>query len=403
MGVHAKQPGQPLVVALFANELPELGEDLRVAGDRPFGGVQMATLALAHALARAGTFVHVFASAPQAGTLEGERGRLQVHLARPRAKVGEAPFAPGLFRAARPDPAPTVVLAQMGSQPAPWAAMVCARRWKVPLVVTHHGDYVSGFGSPLRRLAVAAQTRHLGPRILRRAAAVIALSHAVVDASPLLAPVLAKVHVIPNGIDPVPLQPGRGREALRRELGIPPGAPVALFVGALNPIKGVDVLLAAWAEVARSLPDAHLLVLGDGPYRHEYEAQATALGLAGRVRFAGFVHKGKGDHYAASDILVLPSRSETFPLVVLEAGACGLPVVASDLPQLRAMVGPDNGILVPPGDAAALAQALVGVLADAALRARLGAANHQRSAGQTWDAVAQRTLEVLRGTVGASP
>jgi glycosyltransferase involved in cell wall biosynthesis len=391
--------GPALRIALFSNTLPPLDARGEVETGRPYGGVEMAAWCLAHALERAGHAVDLHSSAPAARRLE--RGRLTVHLHPARFRVGQAPAAPSLFRAPLRGPRPDVVLALMGDQPAPWAAMRCARTWKVPLVVTYHGDWVGGFGSPLRRLGVWYQTRRLAPRILRRASLVIALSPESAAASPLLRLHAGKVRVVPNGIDPTPLQPVEGRAALRQRLGIPADAPVGLFLGALNPIKGVDVLLDAWARVAAALPGAHLLVLGDGPYRSQYEAQARSLGIAPLVRFTGFVHTGKGDFYAAADLLALPSRSEAFPIVILESGVAGLPVVASDLPPLRAMVEPGvSGILVPPEDPAALAAALVALLRDRKLRAQLGAANRARSEGLTWDRVAARTADLLREAAG---
>ncbi|HUR63212.1 MAG TPA: glycosyltransferase family 4 protein [Candidatus Thermoplasmatota archaeon] len=397
--------GAPLRIALFSNTLPPLDARGEVETGRPYGGVEMAAWSLAHALARAGHTVDLHGAAPARRTLDRSvgRGSLTIHLHQARFSVGQALAAPAMFRAPLKGPRPDVVLALMGDQPGPWAALRCARRWKVPLVVGYHGDWVGGFGSPLRRLGVWYQTRRLAPRILSAAAAVVALSAESAAASPLLAPHAGKLHVIPNGIDAEALRPVQGRAALRQTLGIPAGAPVALFLGALNPIKGVDVLLDAWAEVGRSLPDAHLVVLGDGPYRAAYERQAKESRSPGpgRVHFRGFVHVGKGDFYAAADALVLPSRSETFPMVILEAGAAGLPVVASDLPPLRAMVQDGaNGLLVPPEDSAALAAALLRLLRDPRLRARLGEANHARSEGLGWDRIAERTAALLREAVG---
>jgi glycosyltransferase involved in cell wall biosynthesis len=400
----AAQAERPLRIALFSNTLPPLDAAGEVEAGRPYGGVEMAAWCLAHALAAAGHEVDLHSAAPAARSIHrpaGHGGRLTVHLHRARFHVGQAPFAPSLFRSPRRGRArPQVVLALMGDQPAPWAAMRCARAWKVPLVVTYHGDWVGGFGAPLRRLGVWLQRRRLAPRILRRAAAVIALSQESAAASELLRPHAAKLRVIPNGIDPAQVRPVAGGAALRKRLGVPRDAEVAVFLGALNPIKGLDVLLDAWASVVEALPAAHLLVLGEGPYRAAYEQQAQALGIAGRVRFLGFVHAGKGDHYAAAGVLALPSRSETFPMVILEAGAAGLPVVASDLPPLRAMVEPGrNGLLVPPEDPAALADALARLLADKPLRDRLGAANRARSDGLGWDRIAARTAAVLREAV----
>jgi glycosyltransferase involved in cell wall biosynthesis len=138
-----------------------------------------------------------------------------------------------------------------------------------------------------------------------------------------------------------------------------------------------------------------LLVVGEGDLRPRYERQAQALGLGERVRFAGRV--GDDDlprYYAASDLVVLPSvtRGEAFGVVLLEAMACGKPVVASDLPGVRVVVRTTGGgRLAPPGDATALAGAIAALGTDAGLRAALGAAGRRAvEAHYTWPAIGRR-------------
>ena len=143
----------------------------------------------------------------------------------------------------------------------------------------------------------------------------------------------------------------------------PPTGPVRnlLFVGLLVERKGVDLLLAALAEAARTgLPDeVRLTVVGDGPERAALEGSASSLGLASRVDFLGF-RPDVPRLMAAADAFVLPARMEQQPLVLIEAMASGLPVLATDVGGVGDMLG-GHATLVPPGDVTALAKALIGL------------------------------------------
>jgi rhamnosyl/mannosyltransferase len=151
-----------------------------------------------------------------------------------------------------------------------------------------------------------------------------------------------------------------------------------MFLGVLRYYKGLDVLLHAMTGVA-----GHLLVVGRGPHRAAVERLVRRLGLQERVTLTGEVSDARRRVLLhASDLLVLPSidRSEAFGIAQLEAMACGKPVVSSDLPTGVRAVNRHGvtGLLVPPGDADALARALSRVLDDAALRAELGEAARRR-------------------------
>jgi glycosyltransferase involved in cell wall biosynthesis len=132
-----------------------------------------------------------------------------------------------------------------------------------------------------------------------------------------------------------------------------------LFVGRLVPVKGLDVLLDACAELARSGGRFRLCLVGDGPLRGSLEQRAGRLGLGGKVQFCGPRPHGQlPDWFRAADLFVLPSRSEGLPSVLLEATACGTPFVASRVGGIPEVAGPEGSRLVPPGDAGLLAVAL---------------------------------------------
>ena len=175
--------------------------------------------------------------------------------------------------------------------------------------------------------------------------------------------------VVPNGVDVDALSP-RPAEAARDRLGLP-HRPTVVCVGRLAEQKGQDLLLTAWAQVLDAVPEAQLVLVGDGPERAALEAAAPA-----GVRFAGA--QDPTDFYAAADVVALPSRWEGGPLVPLEAMAMGRPVVAFDVQGVRAALG-GTGAVLDPGDVRGLAAALARLLTDPASAAAQGRAARARA------------------------
>ena len=182
------------------------------------------------------------------------------------------------------------------------------------------------------------------------------------------------VRVIYNGVDTAVFRPAAAgeRDHLRRDLGIPADAVLLVSVGSLKPIKGIDVLLDAFAPVAQREPRARLMIVGDGPDRAALQAQARALQIDSRVAFLGL----RDDVHALlriADGLVLASRTEALPTVILEAMASGLPVVATNVGGVPEMVEPDaSGVLVAPEDAVQLGDAMHRLVASEGTRRQFG-------------------------------
>ncbi len=207
---------------------------------------------------------------------------------------------------------------------------------------------------------------------------------------------------IPNGVEIGPPPAAERVEALRRRWGLEPGRPRAMMVAQLRPRKGPETLLRALPIIRATLPRAEAVFVGDAEfvesrdYLAELKALAAALGVAPSARFVGFCD----DVPAAlrlGDALVLPSLfGEGLPLALLEGMAAGLPLIASDAEGNREAVEPEsNGLLFAPGDHQALARAAVRLLADPALRAKMGAAG-ERIARERFDmaAVARRHADL---------
>lgn len=215
----------------------------------------------------------------------------------------------------------------------------------------------------------------------RRAAAVVAVSEAVREAwirTHRLDP--ARVVVVPNGIDVERFRPGgeEERRRVRERLGLPAGCPLVLTVCVLRPGKRVETLIDAAPEILAAVPEARFVVVGDGPQRATLEARAAAAGLDGRLRLAG-QREDVDLLLRGADVFVLPSEREALPTVLLEAMACGLPVVATATGGVPEVVREGReGCLVQVGDAPALGRAVVSLLPDAARRRALGAAGRRR-------------------------
>jgi glycosyltransferase involved in cell wall biosynthesis len=261
------------------------------------------------------------------------------------------------------------------------AATLWAVGKRVPVVVRAEGAGLSGDCHWQR----TDRWGWLIRRACRRASALVAPSQTIfrelIDAG--YPP--DRIHELPNGVFvPPPRSPGeRGiaRAALAEahpSLFVPPAAPLALYTGRLHPAKGLDCLLAAWKAVVARWPTARLWIAGEGPHQAALESQINAMGLHGRAVLVGafdFVD----DLLAASDVFVLPSFEEGMSLALLEAMAAGLPVVATDIAGNRRLVEDGReGLLVPPDNASALADALCRILADPDLGVGLAAAACRR-------------------------
>jgi glycosyltransferase involved in cell wall biosynthesis len=182
----------------------------------------------------------------------------------------------------------------------------------------------------------------------------------------------AKITVVPNGRDLSVFRPGAGRPAIRKELGLDDVVPIVGVVGRLDAQKGHAYLLDAWPAVVREFPDARLLVVGEGALRGALERQAAARGTGASVIFAGF-RSDVPRVLDGIDVLALPSLYEGMPLTAIEGSAMARPVVATAVDGTPEVVRDGRtGRLVPPGDPAALAGALLGLLRDPEAARRMG-------------------------------
>lgn len=201
-----------------------------------------------------------------------------------------------------------------------------------------------------------------------------------------------KIVVIPNGVDPARYPAEHA--AAPASLGVAEGRRLVTFIGRLDPQKGVRWLIDSAPAWLAEAADCDLVLVGDGPERATLERQAAELGIADRVHLVGW-RADVPEILAASQLLVLPSRWEGMPNVVLEAMASRLPVVASDVEGVRELLGPNaDGQVVAFGDSGGLAKRILEFLADRSLAEEMGRRNRRRIEEQF---TVERVVEAYQG------
>jgi glycosyltransferase involved in cell wall biosynthesis len=212
------------------------------------------------------------------------------------------------------------------------------------------------------RISVGLRDRLMIALMNRWSTGVVAVSGALRDDYLARGLKKEKVRVVHNGVELERFARSReeSRARLAAELGLDPGTPVVVTVSVLRPAKGIEVLL----DAVRAVPNANFVIIGDGPKRAEWEALAGSLGIASRIRWAGY-RTDVDALLAGCDLFVLPSFDDAFPTVLLEAMGAGLPVVATRVGGIPEIVTEGvTGRLVPPGDAPALAAAIAALIGD---------------------------------------
>jgi glycosyltransferase involved in cell wall biosynthesis len=259
---------------------------------------------------------------------------------------------------------------------------------RIPYIVSLRGGDVPGF-RPYDFGAYHFLMAPLIRSVWKHASGVVANSHGLKLLATRFYPAIP-VDIIPNGVQANLYQPAQ-----------PGGKNRLLFASRLTHQKGLDILLKALATLQPL--EWHLTIAGDGPRRADWESLSHSLGLQQRVDFVGWVDDEQlRKNYDAADIFVLPSRHEGMPNVVLEAMACGLPVIATGIAGSEELVvDGQTGFLVPVDDPSALAAALKTLLTDPRRVQSMGQAGRERVvASYTWEAVTDSYLSRLEKKAG---
>lgn len=242
-----------------------------------------------------------------------------------------------------------------------YAGLKAARKLGLPVVATYHTlfeEYLQHYARLIPSSWLRGQARAFSRRQCNALDTVIVPSTAMRDRLTAYG-VKAPLHVLPTGIPMAQFAAGDGI-AFRRQHDIAEDRPVALFVGRVAHEKNIGFLLEALVHARQLRPDVLLVVAGEGPAMADLKAQTAALGLQDAVRFIGYLDRQRAlpDCYAAADVFVFASRTETQGLVLLEAMAAGLPVIALSEMGTTDILAPGRGSFSPPADAKAFGETL---------------------------------------------
>jgi glycosyltransferase involved in cell wall biosynthesis len=333
---------------------------------------------------------------------EGERGRggeYEVRRLTPWLRYGNAAFVPGVAGLLKRHDAVILHYPFFGGAEPLWLARRIGTA-KAKLIISYHMDVV-GRG-PLRWL-FAAHTRWCMPAIIREADRIVptSLDYAASSAiAGLFKEEPERFRELAPSVDTDAFAPGPKPPELLTRYGIGPDERVAVFVGGLDKahyFKGIPQLLSALT--VRDLAGVRAVVVGGGGLKDGYERLSERLGIAGRVNFCGPVSDRElPSHYRLGDVFVFPSvdRSEAFGIAALEAMASGVPVIASDLPGVRTIVRDGKtGIRILAGSASALAEAMVRMMGDDALRRRMGEAAREMAAREYGEAARTKKWKAI--------
>ncbi len=351
-------------------------------------------------LARCGHQVSVYTAANSSPSMFDPPG-VTVHRLASVLRFGNAPLLPGLMRIRDVDIIHLHYPFIFGAEIV-WAVSKLRR---IPFVITYHNDLI---GQGFRRPLFDAYSRLTANAVLgaARKLGVVSIEHAKsCRMAGLFRRRWGDVVEIPNGVDTELFRPLPGDPAFRQKFGIPTDAPLVLFVGTLDRahyFKGVSLLLRAFSKVGGN---AFLLIVGGGEWKARYQKQAESLGLGGRTIFAGRMpFTDLPQLYSSADLTVLPSLLlKSFGIVLIEAMACGKPVIATDLPGVRSVITDgSDGILVPPSDADALAAKIQRLLDDPGARQEMGIRGRVKVESKyTWSQIISKIIrmyvEVLEG------
>ncbi|HEV7171286.1 D-inositol-3-phosphate glycosyltransferase [Pedococcus sp.] len=388
---------------------------LEQPGTGDAGGMNVYVVEVAHQLARRGVAVEIFTRTTTTElppTVELEPGVLVRHVtAGPYEGLGKqdlpgqlCAFAAGVMRTGAHEAEGHYSLVHSHYWLSGQVGWLAADRWQVPLVHTMHtmarvknlhlaeGDTPEPAGREIGEVQVVEAADRLIANTLGE-------RHELID---LYAADPEKVVVVPPGVDLSLFSPGDRREA-RSAVGLPLEAKVLLFVGRLQPLKAPDVLLRAGAELLARHPDwqgSLVIAVVGGPsgsgLEHPQALQdlADGLGIAPQVRFVPPVARTElAQWYRAADLVVVPSYSESFGLVAVEAQACGTPVVAARVGGLPTAVG-EAGVLVDGHDPRGWADTVDDLLHDPQRLDKLSSMAVEHAALFGWDNTADRLYEV---------
>ena len=297
-----------------------------------------------------------------------------------------------------------------------YGALELARQWQVPVVETYHTyfeHYIQHYAPALPGPLLRYVARRVTIAQCRQVSRLVSPSRPMADALRAYG-VATAMDILPTGLPPDRFLPGDGAR-FRQRHGIRAGRPMALFVGRVAHEKNIDFLLQMWPQVLARVPEALLVIAGEGPAVAHCHRLVQALGLQRSVLFLGYLERGSelSDCYRSADVFVFASRTETQGLVLLEAMAQGTPPVSTAVMGTADVLRDARGAVVVPEERAAFATAVADLLQDPARRDALSGQARDDAARWSARAMARRLValyeevilerRVARAAVAATP
>jgi len=291
-----------------------------------------------------------------------------------------------------------IIHTHVGNPIADLAGYTYAKRNKgTPFIITYHGDGSENLSSGIRNFCVKFHNKYLLDKILSRADLIISPSMNYIDVSKFLKKHKKKIIAIPNGVDLKNFQLTYSKIQCRRRLGLSHDDKVILFVGAISPHKGPDLLLKAMPTILRKVHNVKLIIIGKGVMEEKIKQLSRQLGIDKQIEFVGFIADTfrKAMYYNAADIFVLPSFLELSPQVILEAMASGLPIVATNVGGIPDLVEDEKcGLLIPAGDCLALENAVIYLLENGTIRDKMRQRELEKIKDFSWESMAKITEKI---------
>ncbi len=365
----------------------------------PCGGSEVVADSLAVEMAKRGHTVDVFATGIENKAVVESRENISIHRYPRTFEIFGRCFNPRVLMKAGTE-VPDIIHAHVCTEVFfSFAAWWWAKRKRRPLVLTCHinaGSYPKYF--PFKyRLALQMHKKYVDV-LFSLANIIISPSGGFAQENETLRKHEKKVVAIPNGVNLEEFGIPYSKEECRQELGLPLDKKILLFLGNPHPNKGLDILLQSMTKIASEVPDSKLVIVGRGTEEVKLRELATELNLGERVEFAGFASGlRKNMYYKSSDVFVLPSFYDIFPLTILEASAFELPLVVSDIGAFKGVVDDGyNGLITGVGDKEDLAQKLTYLLRSDEMRKAIGKNARQAVEDYSWEKIAEKTEELYK-------
>lgn len=366
------------------------------------GGSVFATQSLVNEISKLGNDIKVFTSSNDSKNHFESESNIEIYRYATNLKLMSSNISFGLFHKPLKHDV-DVVHVSFDIPPGPFAGLRYAKKKKVPLIVTYHGDWETNYGNFLRKIGVSISNKLLVDNLLSQADVIISPSKIYLETSDYLNKYEDKIEVIPNGVYLEEFETNVSKIEFKNIINLPQESKVILFFGYLSPYKSPEVLLKALPLILDRIPLAFLVFAGSGVMMKNLIDLSVELGVEENVKFVGFVEKNKRYiYYNAADVFCLPSsmKTESFGIVNLEAMASGLPIVASNFGGIPDVVKDgENGLLIPPNDYISIANAILDLLTNEEKRKKMGINGKNRAKNYSWAKIAKKTNELYNKVI----